>query len=184
MSETGNNGRLLPQALSNELERYCQSELLSEEGLREIIERHGLTPNNDNALIDNNYFFFRACRNERITEGIIRLLLEYFPAAANATTDNGITPLHYACINKNMTRGIIQLLIDAAPDSLRSVDNEGYTNLHMLCANNRMNEAASIQLLELLIEKYPEAVRHADNRGGLPTHIAAQRQSPKLKTVV
>eukprot|EP00984_Skeletonema_dohrnii_P013412 scaffold5549_cov79-Skeletonema_dohrnii-CCMP3373.AAC.15 len=65
-----------------------------------------------------------ACCNEVVTEGIIRCLLEHFPAAISDADDNGHLPLHAACgLNKNVTIGIIQLLIDAAPDSVRHEDN-------------------------------------------------------------
>eukprot|EP00573_Skeletonema_grethae_P000388 CAMPEP_0201691644 /NCGR_PEP_ID=MMETSP0578-20130828/4771_1 /ASSEMBLY_ACC=CAM_ASM_000663 /TAXON_ID=267565 /ORGANISM="Skeletonema grethea, Strain CCMP 1804" /LENGTH=41 /DNA_ID= /DNA_START= /DNA_END= /DNA_ORIENTATION= len=41
MSETGNNGGQAAEALSGELLTLCKSNLLSEEGLRELFERHG-----------------------------------------------------------------------------------------------------------------------------------------------
>jgi hypothetical protein len=48
----------------------------------------------------------RTCHNEKVTDGIIRYLLNVFPAAAIATDENkGCTPLHYACYNKNITLG-------------------------------------------------------------------------------
>eukprot|EP00986_Skeletonema_menzelii_P017391 scaffold19231_cov69-Skeletonema_menzelii.AAC.1 len=173
MSESGNDGRQSAESLlREELLPYCQSRLLSEEGLRELIERHGLTPNNHNHVSD--YKFFRsACNNERVTEGIIRCLLEYFHDAASAAGNNGCLPLHKACYNKSATPNIIRLLIDAAPDSVRSVSNKGNMPLHALCCNSKVDEAAAIQILKLLIEKYPEAIRHAHNGGCLPIQIAS-----------
>ncbi len=114
MSENDNNGGQYAVPLLTELETLCKSNLLSEDGLRKIFERYGLTPNNDNALVSNNHFFLWACWNEkRVNEEIIRCLIEYFPTAASATDEDGTTPLHHACQNKSMTRGIIELLIDA-----------------------------------------------------------------------
>ena len=158
--------------LQDELEEYCYSDSLSERGLREMFQRHGLTPNK-NRLSDYFDVFFDACDNERVNEGIIRCLLEYFPDAAKATDVDGWSPLHFACGNKNVTLGIIQLLIDAAPDSVRSVSNEGAMPLHFLCENEKVDEATALEILKLLIEKYPESVRHANNDGGLPIHLAA-----------
>ena len=87
---------------------FCHSDSLSENGLREIIlDTYCNLTNN----IDNYNFFFLACRNERVTEGILRCLLEYFPNAAGATHSSGITPLHFMCLNKNVTRDMVQLLI-------------------------------------------------------------------------
>ncbi len=101
------------------------------------------------------------------------MLLEYFPAAAKATNQNGSVPLHFACHNKSTTRGIVQLLIDAAPVTLRSVNNRGDMPLHCLCRNKCIKETAAIEIAELLMVKHPEAVRHADNDDHLPIHIAA-----------
>ena len=113
--------------------RYCRSESLSEEGLRELFERHGVTPNSHNVGCEK--VFLQLCYDGKITEGIIRCFLEYFPAAANFRKD-GMTPLHAACLNnKRVSENIVQLIIDAAPDSVRSVeDNTGGTIFHHLCS--------------------------------------------------
>ena len=172
MSEDSNSSRrgsALQRLTESELRSYCKSESLTEEGLREIFERCGSTPNQ----LSDYEFFSNAFRNERVTEGIIRCLLEYFPAAASATGEDGCLPLHYACDNKNVTLEIIQLIIDAAPDSVRSVCNSGWMPLHDLCSNQYVDEATGIKILKFLIDKYQEAVRHADNRGRLPIHVAA-----------
>ena len=161
-----------------ELFEFCESESLSEEGLREIIERHRWSPTiSMNA--SNHGFFFVACENERVTEGIIRYLLDIFPRAARAVaTKSGCTPLHSACFNKNVTPNITQLLVDAAPNSVRNEDNDGNTPLHILCFFGKRR--VDIKILKLLIEKFPEAVRHEDDDGNLPIHIAAGRKSPEF----
>ena len=98
---------------------YCKSESLSVEGLHEIIEQHGWTPDNTHHLKIDYGFFFAACENERFTEEIIQCLLTYFPHVTGATDDVGQGPLHCACSNKSLASGkIIQLLIDAAPNSV------------------------------------------------------------------
>ena len=175
MSEEGsnNNGR----DSATELFDFCESESISEEGLREIIERHELMAGNDNS-VDDYAFFLEACLNERVTEGVIRYLLQYFPAAASATNEeDGWTPLHFACMNKNVTKGIIQILISAAPDSVRSVTKMGSMPLHFLCQNDNVDEANATQILEVLMEKFSEAVRHVDSRGSLPIHQASVNKS-------
>ena len=168
---------------NSQLIELCESESLSEEGLREIIERHGLTQHNNQHISD--YKFFRAaCRNERVTEGIIQCLLEYSPDAASAVSENGWSPLHNACGNKNMTKGIVQLLVYAAPASVRSLTNYGDMPLHILCDNKKVGGAAAIQILKFLIEKCPESVRHADCEGRLPIHFAAGKRSPEFCRVL
>ena len=180
MSDIGQSS----ESLSKELLDFCKSEALSEEGLRAIVDRHGLTLNHAQTTRKYNKVFRAACRNERVTEGIIRCLLEYFPAAASAN-NGGWTPLHCVCYNKNVRNGIVQLLIDAAPDSIRSVTNMGNMPLHILCSNQYVDEMTAIEISKLLIEKYPEAVRHADNDGGwLPIHIASQWRSSEFCRVL
>jgi len=180
MSESGDNRR---QALWRELSEFCMSDSLSEDGLRESIERHRLEPKN-NLSISNYDFFLMACRNERVNEGIIRCLLEYFPAAISATDNEGRSPLHLACSNENITLDIVQLLIDAAPDSVRTVNNEGLMPLHWLCYNNEVDEIVAKEILKLLIEKHPEALRHAGNLGHLPIHKACMNRSPEFCRVL
>ena len=183
------------ESYDEDLSSCCKSDLLSEEGLREVIERHGLTPNNHH--VDEHDFFHAACRNERVTEGIIRCLLEYFPDAVSAADEHGVLPLHCACFNKNVTLNIIQLLIDADPDSVRSV-NDGWTPLHVACFNKYVTKGinqlpinedpdsvrSEVHILNLLIEKYPEAVRCADDNGCLPIHLAARAKSPDFCQVL
>eukprot|EP00984_Skeletonema_dohrnii_P031635 scaffold24379_cov115-Skeletonema_dohrnii-CCMP3373.AAC.2 len=170
----------MSRPLSNELLVFCQSDSLSEEGLREIIERHALTGVNHPC---NYISFLVACRSERVTDGIIRCLLEYFPDAASAI-DKGWSPLHCACRNPNMTLKIIQLLIDAAPDSVSSVNSGGSMPLHCLCYSENLDDAAAIEILNLIIEKYPEAVRHANSKGYLPIHIASKHKSTEFCRVL
>ena len=183
MSEGGNNGRQsAAPLLERELFNHCKSESLSVEGLREIIERHGLTLN-DNHVSNNYVFFYSACRNERVTEEIIRCLVEYFPNAASTADERGRSPLHYACFNKSVTLNIIQLLVDAAA-SVSSVNPNGMMPLHCLCDNRKLDNAAAIKIMKVLIEKYPEAVRHADNNGLLPIHYASGWRSPEFCRVL
>ncbi len=180
MSEGGNNVRhSAAPLLERELFKHCKSESLSAEELRELIERHGLTPNNH---ASNYVFFYEACNNERVTEGIVRYLLEYFPDAARAN-DDGMTPLHFACYNKKVTIGIIKLLVDATA-AVRSVNNNGWMPLHALCDNRKLDDAAAIKILKVLIEKYPEALRHANNIGLLPIHYASGGRSPEFCRVL
>ena len=175
MSERDNNSRQSAYAsvvLSNELLACCVSDTISEEGIREIIERRGLTPNNRD--VSNHQFFHMACCNEEVTEGIIRCLLEYFPDAISDADSNGHLPLHAACgLNKNVRIDIIQLLIDAAPDSVRHEDNNGLMALHHLCGHRKVDETIASAIFKLLLEKHPDAIRHANSEGRLPIHVAS-----------
>ena len=176
MSGDGNNSRQsIIVDLLEELFEFCQSDSLSEKGLREIIGLHGC---NDN---DPNIRFFRAaCRNEQITEGIIRCLIEYFPNAVRHSGKRGQLPLHNICYNKNVTLGMVQLLINAFPESLRHEDNDCLMPLHVLCIKKNLNEEVKLEILKLLLERCPESVKHTAEYDSLPIHFAAAFQSPQF----
>jgi ankyrin repeat protein len=166
--------------LVEELLDFCQSESLSEDGLRDIIERYDYDWNNIH--VDRNYeFFLEACYNELVTGGILRCLLEYFPDAVNFTDSRlGLSPLHAICFNRNATRGMVQLIVDASPESLSRVDNDGWMPLHNLCNKKELEDNAASDILGLLLERCPEAARHVTNRGYLPIHSAAISKSPEF----
>ena len=178
-SDRGNNSQSYNAALLKDLTEFCRSDSLSEGGLHEIIERHGCAPNNNDP--SNDYaFFHQACDNERLTEGILRYLLECFPNAVRDTDEGGHLPLHYICRNKNVTLGMVQLLIDAFPTSVRHETNNGCIPHHVLCNNKNMDEVVGLEILKLLLERCPGALRHFSRDGDLPLHIAARYQSPEF----
>ena len=186
MSESNHSSSSTAYELSAELLQICMSDSLSlsEEGLRTIIEKYGLTPDNNMHGVDDFdlYFFHEACDNEFVTEEIIRLLIEYFPGAPGLIDYDcgGSTPLHTACGNKHMTANIVQLLIEAAPESVRHTDAEGDLPLHVLSSNEDIDEMVALNILKLLLEKCPESIRHTNNVGELPLHCAASSMSPRF----
>ena len=167
------------ELLSDELTEICTSDSLSEEGLREIIERFGVTPHNDAHI--NYDFFIDACQNEKVTEAMIRDLIEYFPDAPRLVSAYGdVTPLHVACDNKSSTTNIIHLLIEAFPDSVRHVDEEGNLPIHYLCSRTVVDEKAAMELGKCLLALYPESIRHTNAYGTLPLHDAAFERSTEF----
>jgi ankyrin repeat protein len=181
MNVAGNRSSQSIGALLENLDELCQSESISEKGLREIIGLHGYAPNNDPSIFDY-LFFHEACWNEKVTERILRYLIKNFPRASRSRSiieDTRVTPLHCICLNKNVTLGMVQLLVYASPNSLRHENNNGYMPLHALCGNRHLDEVG-MEILKLLLEKCPESVRHADSLGDLPIHYAASRQSPEF----
>ena len=103
------------ELMANELLSFCESDAISEEGIHEIIQSHKESTSGNNYDMCDYVFFHQACYNEKVTEGIIQCLLEYFPAAANDADTFGRLPLHYACENSKVSFGIIRQLIDADP---------------------------------------------------------------------
>ena len=174
MSESGDNSCQLADLLADKLFEYCKSDDISEEGIHEIIERHKASTPDNNHEVSDCEFLHQACGNEKVTEGIIQCLLEYFPhVALYDIDDEGLLPIHYACKNSKVSTGIIQLLIDAAPDSVRLASNYRHVPLHCLCANSELNEATALEILKLILEKDPESSRLTDRGSHLPIHIAA-----------
>ena len=161
-------------ALRAELSKFCRSESLSKDGLKDIIESYGCTPNHPG--IDNYDFFHLACKNKKVKEAILRYLLDYFPDAGSAIHEDE-TPLHVICRNQNATLGMVQLLIDASPDSLRHQDFADMTPLYYFCYNRKFGDEVGLEILKLLLEKCPESVRLVARFGNLPIHAAASFQS-------
>jgi ankyrin repeat protein len=176
------------QLLQDELAAFCRSYALSLDGLRAIFEGHGVVPNDNDTNISYE-FFHEACLNKKVTEGILRYLLEYFPNAVryadgyicdDGEKAEGCTPLHSICYNKNVTLGMVELLIDAYPDSLHHENNYGGMPLHYLCCTKDLDDEVGLKILKLLLERHPESVRHAARYDMLPIHIASVRQSPEF----
>ena len=105
MSGEGNTSGQSVSVLLDKLTEFFRSDSLSEDSLRAIFERLEVA-------------LHEACRNVRLTEGILRTLLEHFPYAASDTDTVGNTPLHNIIDNSNVTLGMVQLLIDASPESV------------------------------------------------------------------
>ncbi len=176
------------QLLEEELTAFCRSHALSEDGLRAIFKGHGVAPNNNDPNI-NYEFFHEACLNKKVTECILRYLLEYFPNAVRYADGyvcveeekvGGCTPLHSICFNKNVTLGMVQILFDTFPDSLLHENNYGFMPLHVLCDNKNLDNDLAVDILKLLFEKFPESVRHAARYDILPLLPAAGFHSPEF----
>ena len=183
MSGERNTSSQSVDALLDELLEFCQSDSLSEDGLREIIEQHGVAPNNNHPDICYD-FFYEACRNERVTEGILQFLLKYFPYAAKATDDDakycGGLPLHFIFENSSVTLGMVQLLIDAFPDSVRHETNYNELPLHCLSNGMIVDEEVAVEILKLLLERCPESVQRTTVEGNLPINFPAATRSPEF----
>ena len=179
-----------------ELTNFCQSRAISEDGLRAIIEKHGMSSFNSNDPDINYAFFHEACHNAQSTEGIIRYLFEHFPRAVRHVDEVGRLPLHniFRQINgsgrwdillqrypktKHVTPGVVRLLIDAFPGSLLVEDNHGNTPLEHFCLNNKnLDLDVALEILKLIVKSCPDSVRHAgSSTGAPPIFFAAGHQS-------
>eukprot|EP00985_Skeletonema_marinoi_P012679 scaffold6164_cov66-Skeletonema_marinoi.AAC.10 len=119
-----------------ELRAYCQSESLTEHGLRERLSRLNLQEEDstyDILLID-------VCANDCVTYEMVQCVIEHVPGAASVVTTGGLRPLHVVCMNKNVTLDIVRCVIDSYPGALRTQDEIGMTPLFSLCCNRRVDE--------------------------------------------
>ena len=163
-------GRRLSEASSrvftSALRLWAVSRDISEEGLHQIIRIHRSLPNN-NLRVSNYEFFHAACRNENVTEGIIRCLLEYFPDAVNADDDGrlpllngiagpeGMPPFHYACMHNNVET--VKYLYNLHPDA---IDHEvdGYFPIHYALKSvtqRAANPEAAVDIVKFLLDCDP-----------------------------
>lgn len=62
MSGDGNTSSQSVDALLDELKEFCQSDSLYEDGLREIIGRHGVAPNNVRTSVMISFFWHAAMK--------------------------------------------------------------------------------------------------------------------------
>ena len=101
------------------LAAYCQSGSLNEDGLREQIDSIimlGVCHNYGHTLPLDQLLILVSI-NERVTEGMIRVFLEYFPrASSKVSPESGVMPIHMACTNKNITLNIIHSSLIQPPN--------------------------------------------------------------------
>ena len=170
MSDQNNNRQTL---LTAQLADYCRSDFLSEDALRDKINRlRVVVLPHDRDTTDEELLLHEVCDNERVTEGTIRCILGKITTAAMADDDDGKLPLHYVLWNENVTLKMVQLLIDAAPESIMHQDNNGFMPIHQICGNYDLEEEKALKILKFLIDKSPQSARHADKYGYLPIHLA------------
>lgn len=89
-------------------------------------------------------FLLSACRNERVTEGILRYLLHTFPGAGTHLDEERHSALQKICHNNNVTLGMVQLLLDAFPESVCTHDVYDAMPLNTFCCfANNLDEGCS-----------------------------------------
>eukprot|EP00984_Skeletonema_dohrnii_P019199 scaffold9121_cov103-Skeletonema_dohrnii-CCMP3373.AAC.1 len=87
-----------------ELRAYCQSDSLTEHGLRERLSDLNLQVDystNDILLVD-------VCANDCVTHEMVQYVIDHVPGAASAVTAGGLTSLHVVFMTTNVTRDIVR----------------------------------------------------------------------------
>jgi len=123
-----------------ELRTYCQSDSLTEHGLRERLSRLNLLGN------DSTYdiLLFDICANDCVTCEMVQCVIEHVPGAVSVKTTGGLRPLHFVCRNKNVTLDIVRCVIGGNSDALLAQDEFGMTPLFSLCCNRRVDNTVSV----------------------------------------
>eukprot|EP00985_Skeletonema_marinoi_P004979 scaffold2166_cov100-Skeletonema_marinoi.AAC.4 len=159
-----------------ELRAYCQSDSLTEHGLRERLSRLNLQ------VEDSTYgiLLIDVCANDCVTHEIVQCVIDHVSGAASVKTTGGRTPLNVVCRNKNVTLDIFRCVIDSYPGALRTQDEFGMTPLFSLCCNRRVDETVSVEILTFFLETCPESALCSTHDGDLPIHFACRNRSPEF----
>eukprot|EP00984_Skeletonema_dohrnii_P000227 scaffold70_cov124-Skeletonema_dohrnii-CCMP3373.AAC.8 len=162
-----------------ELRAYCQSDSLSEHGLRERLSHLNLQVEDstyDILLID-------VCANYCVTHEIVQCVIEHVPGAVSAVDSVGVTPLHVVCRNKNVTLDIVRCVIEGNPDALLAqigAVGAGWTPLIVLCCNRAVDETVAEEILTFFLETCPESAQCSTHDGDLPISFASTYRSPNF----
>lgn len=110
----------------------------------------------------------------------IRILLDLYPEALTAKTDQGYLPIHCCCLN-GADKMILHLLANQTgfADMVIEIDSCGRTPLHYACEWN-----VTVDVVNILVESNPEIVQVADKFGMTPLHLAAAKQCTTVVEVL
>eukprot|EP00985_Skeletonema_marinoi_P007215 scaffold3155_cov148-Skeletonema_marinoi.AAC.1 len=159
-----------------ELRAYCQSDSLTEHGLRERLSHLNLQVEDSTYVI----LLIDVCAKDCVTHEMVQCVIEHVPGAASAVNRIGATPLHFLCLNKNVTRDIVRCVFDGNQAALLKQDERGSTPLVYLCCTEALDETVAVEISTLLLEMCPESAQCCTNNGYLPIHFAFRYRSPKF----
>lgn len=97
-------------------------------------------------------------------QGIVKIMVEAYPPAAQVTCSFGCTPLHYA-IEKFRSMRTIRILLDAYPEATQICNDIGELPLHTAASM-----AAPLNLLDLILNAGPTAAIKEDRGGRTALH--------------
>ena len=149
-----------------ELRAFCQSESLTEQGLRDRLS-HLEYYQRGESTYDNLLLYI--CANYRVTCGMVEYFLQRFHSSAVNVTLRGVTPLHVVCRNKNATADIVRCVIQYPGDLLKQ-DEGGQTTLVYLCFNKELDDKSSVEILTSA-RNVPSATRIRDISQFMP-HVS------------
>eukprot|EP00984_Skeletonema_dohrnii_P009404 scaffold3604_cov83-Skeletonema_dohrnii-CCMP3373.AAC.7 len=134
-----------------ELRAYCQSDSLTERGLRERLSRLNLQVED----LTFGILLFDVCHNEQVTHEVVQCVIEHVPGAASAVTTGGLRPLHVVCSNKNVTRDIFRCVYEGNSDAMLAQDERGELPLDYLYCNRRVDDTVVVEIMTWFLEEGP-----------------------------
>jgi len=152
---------------------YCQSDELSEEGLGERFDKYF---SSSTKILFSPFFLLieHAYRNERVTTGIVRCLLQNIQTALDCADQNGMFLLHCLCqckLDDNVALEVLAVTLKEFPEQIRLAGVNGNLPIHVAASVG----AKSPEFCRMLIQTYPSSVRMKNPRGFLPLHLACQQ---------
>jgi len=172
------------------LEQLCESDVISIESLQHIIDEDIIEMED----VKCSSFFHRACYNKNITRDIINYLLEFYPEAADITTEmyclhrhpdakTSSYPLHLACLNDHCSTEIVMNILKRNPIALyhmcmlgREIQTGDYDHTHVegLPLHYYLSRTCNmdLELVQHFVKRDPECLRTADDDAHIaPIHV-------------
>jgi len=113
---------------------------------------------------------YYVARKTNVDIDIVKMLIEAYPQALQATDGVGFTPLHAIVSSENENINdllhIIQYLIEVEPTCVRTVDQHGRAPLHVACQSGGI----TLEIVRLLVNEWPEAISTRERNGFTPIH--------------
>ncbi len=118
------------------------------------------------------------CRNERLTQELLLLVLERLPVELwSVTARGGDTPVHKLMWNESLTAPMLALALDKSPSEVwTAVTRDWSTPVHSLLKTKSLD----ISLLSAIIGRVPDAVWTQGGKGGA-TPVHGMVWSPSLE---
>jgi len=102
---------------------------------------------------------------------VIKMLLEAYPEAAQAKTDNGYLPLfcHLVLNTESPSEDIVSVLLESFPGAAAVADNNNQLPIHLAC----MAKGVSKNIFTMILRAYPKGAYACDIEGFYPVDYAA-----------
>jgi len=102
----------------------------------------------------------------RVSEEVIRFLVQCYPDGVGRKDSLGRVPLHYA-ISNSLPINIVRYMMNACPELVTATDIRGWTPLHVAAYT-----AVSAETVLMIVQSKPEAMKMETYKGWTPLKCA------------